>query len=154
MALDGEYKSRNKRMEKYLGTLSLSLSFSFHISFSSSPCLALLFQVSHCPVHGPSQVVLNRRGILIFNQCYCYRDEAAIGFPFFEGREKKMEMERIRKFVSGCFAGFHAVFDEPISFRSKFYSLRIERVEKLLKNIILISRVKFSYKGREFTTRY
>lgn len=102
VALDGEYKSRNKRMEKYLGILSLSF-FSYFVLLLFLPCII----ISSFPLprawtkpSGPEPLL---RGILIFNQCYCYRDEAAIGFPFsffFSGGRKKcaqLEMERERE---------------------------------------------------------
>lgn len=100
MALDGEYKSRNKRMEKYLGTLSLSLFFfSYFALLLFLPCII----ISSFPLprawtkpSGPEPLL---RGILIFNQCYCYRDEAAIGFPpfFFGEGEKNVELEMERE---------------------------------------------------------
>lgn len=129
VALDGEYKSRNKRMEKYLGTLSLSLSVSFRISSSSFLPRIIISSFSLPRAWAkPSGLEPLRRGILIFNQCYCYRDEAAIGFPLSRWKRKK-ETWKWREFVNlfpDIFRRFRRCF-RRCCVQANFYSLRTNR---------------------------
>lgn len=133
MALDGEYKSRNKRMEKYLGTLSLSLFFfSYFALLLFLPCII----ISSFPLprawtkpSGPEPGDINFQPMLLLPR------RGSDWFPpllFWRGRKKCGTGNGERGFVNlfpdkGC---FDSVFDcIDLNF------IPFERIEKLLKNI-------------------